>query len=373
MALRRRQGGAAPRTPNFFQVFPASTTSISVYYPKVNGATEYEVWRSTDGTNYSLYSTVPTSGIFNYMLVVLGGMTRQTQYWFKLRAKNAFGTSGFTSAYYTWPVDGYASNYATNALSGDATPYQNFEMLYVDMFTQEIEAAGIDMTYFDNIMVFSPFAGANYDDVGFAYDIIQGVSQTIVGGSISSAGLYSNYDGYIDIQYPYFGSAQATYDNFYGCVDVTGLVAPAFTGYANRHTLFGVTDGSAQFHLSHWTDTGTEYIGIINGGAGAEYALDTLSGFPITAKMGAGIGMDIHSGCLFVQKNSATTASDLLSYDLWPTGQTLHVGAYNDNGSVNKIIKGTIRGFYLVKGVSLETQRAAMMTAISNLNSNFGR
>ncbi|MCL2845839.1 MAG: fibronectin type III domain-containing protein [Chitinivibrionia bacterium] len=85
----------APTTPTGVSASAQSTTSIRVQWNAVSGATHYRVEVATS-------SSGPWGGLTNPILtgtaVNITGLTRNTTYWFRVRAENNVGNSSWSTA-----------------------------------------------------------------------------------------------------------------------------------------------------------------------------------------------------------------------------------------------------------------------------------
>jgi len=84
---------APPSTPTGLTAAAASTTSITIYWPSVSGATGYYIYRNTSPTG--TYTQVGTSTTTTYTNT---GLSTNTTYYYKVAAYNTGGTSS-QSAY----------------------------------------------------------------------------------------------------------------------------------------------------------------------------------------------------------------------------------------------------------------------------------
>lgn len=368
-------GLRAPSSPvSLYYVQPAGTADIVVGFLSIPLATQYEIWKSTDGVAYSLVTTI-TAPYPNLNGVDISGLTRQTKYWFKVRGKNSAGRGPFGAANYTWPVDTTAINYAGNPLGGN---YQNIEMLWVDQFDTDLIASGMSITSWDWFLLFSPTACSASDEVGALYDIIWGTGvHDSDGGTYTSSGFNLNYNGYISLNYPPFqgGGALPTGSKpsqFLACMNVASVPASPLAGYANRHAFMGMVDGGNDFEVGYFNNGGNNVMFVTDNSASAS-AVATIS-HPLSNFIGAYSGMDIDSGLVGLFSAPGTTSSDSNPDDgSWDGTYGLYLGAANDGGSVNYLMAGTINFFCFGGAYLTDTDRLNVYYALAAWNAKVGR
>lgn len=84
----------APNTPQSLSATPVSNTQINLNWTDNSGnETGFEVERSTDGTNFSKIADLGA----NTTSYQNTGLSTLTRYWYRVRAKNAIGNSGYSN------------------------------------------------------------------------------------------------------------------------------------------------------------------------------------------------------------------------------------------------------------------------------------
>lgn len=88
-----------PNTPTSFCVLQKAATAIEIKVTPNSNVDAYEVYLSTDGTNFSFYQQYSTSSF------TVSGLQNNTMYFVKLLAENTSGVSGFTEVLGTVATD----------------------------------------------------------------------------------------------------------------------------------------------------------------------------------------------------------------------------------------------------------------------------
>lgn len=366
VSRRRHFGGvriAPPAAPSMLVIFPQSTTEIYMQWTMSPRATSYDVYYSTNGVSYSLYTNTAS------FVLSANGLTRNQIYYFKVKAKNASGSSAFSNVLYTWPVDTPAINYGINAIASD---FSNVELNEIDLTVQMLEAGGITVYDLFNLMPFSPTAGANGDINGMMYDVSAFAVQDLNGGSVSSSGVYFNYDGYVSVSYPGNPSDFFNSNSFMCNIAVANLQVPGIAGYPNREVIVG-SNNDYLIEFFSWINGATNSIGMVAQDL-SSYAIDGPISFPRSGFHSFGVGADIHSGAPYVSPNPGTTTS---SGAPKPFGfspiKPLWIGALNDGGSPTNLSKFTVSWFTLGKNWINYADLLTIYYAEQYWNSQWGR
>ena len=85
-------GGSAPSAPTGVSANATSSSSITISWNAVSGATSYTVYRSSSSNgSYSSVGTTSSTSFTNT------GLSANTTYYYKVTAANSYGTSGYSS------------------------------------------------------------------------------------------------------------------------------------------------------------------------------------------------------------------------------------------------------------------------------------
>jgi hypothetical protein len=83
---------ASVPAPSTFSATANGGSSVSLVWNAVSGATSYEVWRTSDGTNWTAIGTTPSTAFFD------GSVVTGTVYLYRVRGLDAGGAPGANSA-----------------------------------------------------------------------------------------------------------------------------------------------------------------------------------------------------------------------------------------------------------------------------------
>jgi len=88
----KSSGGSAPSAPTGVSANATSSSSITISWNAVSGATSYTVYRSTSRSgSFSSVGTTSSTSFTNT------GLSANTTYYYKVTASNSYGTSGYSS------------------------------------------------------------------------------------------------------------------------------------------------------------------------------------------------------------------------------------------------------------------------------------
>ncbi|MCB9336411.1 MAG: T9SS type A sorting domain-containing protein [Flavobacteriales bacterium] len=98
-----------------FCVLNNSSTSLQIKLNTVSGADSYDVYKSTDGTNFSLHGNYTTTNF------TVTGLTTNIIYYFKIKAKNTGGSSPFSEVLAAVPSSSAHRMYIINGFDRATT------------------------------------------------------------------------------------------------------------------------------------------------------------------------------------------------------------------------------------------------------------
>lgn len=323
---KKRAANVITQAPSMLYWQPAGDeATINGGWTAVPKATTYEVWVSTDGTNYSL-------GSIEGGTATAQGFSRGQKAYIKVRGKNASGTGPFSSTLFAWTVGAYAFNYFVNALVGDA---QNQEYAWLDIIIEDFDINGPRPGKLDNFMPISPTASAAGDNTLALYDVTIDSFQGDFTNVVNSDGVYFNNDSYIEVS-PAIGSGTVNETKFMINIFVNTLKVPTGLGYANYESIYGCSDGGSKFFRmdAYKTGGGSSTVRFTSGDSTSFAEKSITSSF--TGLISAGCGGDeAPSNTLWIDTTGTPTLGAVFS-GAAPT-EAASLGAYESGGAPFKM------------------------------------
>ena len=234
----------APASPTGLSAVPADG-QISLTWNASSGANSWNVYRSTDGVNYSLYATVLQTSFVD------GGLTDGNNYSYEVTAVNSIGESAPSAAVSATPQIPPSAPAALSATAGFANYGTNTTHFAIDL---QWAASSSASTY--NVLRSSTSGG------GYAV-IASGISGTSYVDNTPSAG--TSY--YYVIQAVNAVGAQSAYST-----QVTGTTFPtaptnltATAGNAQIALTWGASSGASSYIVLRSTTNGSGYTVIASG------------------------------------------------------------------------------------------------------------
>lgn len=139
----------APNTPQNLTATPVSNTQIRVSWNDNSGnETGFELERSSDGTTFAKIADLPS----NTTSYENTGLTTLTKYWYRIRAKNTIGNSGYSNVAETTTFD--VPPKAPEALTATTISSSQINLAWQDLSTNETGfqlERSTDGTNFDKI------------------------------------------------------------------------------------------------------------------------------------------------------------------------------------------------------------------------------